>query len=219
MSTILTREDVQRAERREGYEQHPTVRFLHDYACMDRTYEFIETDQIEKIKIDRFRTLGSLTEQAMPFDLGPLELVAIWSKLEEVPRDFDNFRYSFAGALVVAYSVYEMDSLKGTTGIYCETRMPNLSPDQARHIDGRLEHIRQSHDQISSYVSGADKDHMTLAIELAKRSRDGDPTADQEFEQLKARVAEYQTPLLAALGENLGNGMHEISSHVGRFLK
>lgn len=213
MSQVLTREDIERASRREGV-SHPVVSVLEynepRIAEIHAEYSgIVDGSDRHKYLARNFGFLGDALEEAGDFSLDPLDLVAIWSKAMEIWPRHAYPRYRLACLLSASYGIQDRPNLKGLSRYHLETsRLPiELVRDKTEllHIRDRVQEIGKSLGDLDIYVSGGVS--LQRASELAMKRRDGDEEAGRQLDQLIAHQKEHQIPLLSELHENFGNGM------------
>ena len=210
----LTKEQIERATKREGV-QHPVVSVLEYHEpriAQLKGYSTLTSNQEQQDYIRKnYGFLGDALEEAGGFSLGPLDLVAVWSKALEIWSDNRYPRYRLAGMLATAYGIQGRPDLKGLVRHYLETSklLERIVRDKSGLIlvRNRLDDIHTSLDELEFYVSGVKGSSMELAFQLAGKARDGDEEARKQLNQLIARDKEYLTPVLKELHENFGNGM------------
>lgn len=148
-------------------------------------------------------------EDAAPFTLNPLELVAIWSRNGE----FRRHRYLMATALSISWAIQGVSKpeiWKRFPRRYIEDGLPSevtTDRDGLTHVKARLEEISTNLDALELVTYGTSEPTMELGLKLAERMRDGDPKAEQEYRSLQALISERKIPLLNDLSEAFGNGM------------
>lgn len=70
-----------------------------------------------------------------------------------------------------------------------------------------LEEISTSFDTLELVTYGTSEPATELDLKFAKRMRDGDPKAEQEYRDFQALINERKIPLVNDLTEAFGNGM------------
>lgn len=218
---VLTKEQVERAVRREGV-QHPVITVLEHYEpqiAQLKGYSAIKTNQGQQDYIDRnYGFLADAIEEAGDFSLGPLDLVAIWSKAMQVWPDNRYPRYSLAGMVSSSYGISGVpnpDDWRRFPRYWLEqSKLPkSVLQNQSglSYVKRRLGEISRSIDEFDFYLYGTRESPMETAAKLAKKARDGDKEAKIELDRLIAQEREVEkqptTPLLNEIGENFGNGM------------
>lgn len=213
---ILTPEQYARAERREGI-HHPVVAVIDQHlpaiTQIEQGYSAITVNQDRFIYINQnYGFLADALVEAGSYTLDPEDLITIWSRAREVFSQSRYQRYALAGMVASAYAIQGVENLEWTKfpRHYLETsELPEgVTRDRSGllHVSRRLDEIGDSLDELNRYVFGTKESGMTLAANLAKRSRDGDPDADRQLEELFALEKARQTPLLGDIHENFGNG-------------
>ena len=215
MESVLKREDIERASRREGF-SHPVVSVLEYHepkiVQLNGEYASVSGNHEQQVYIARnFGFLGDALEGAGDFSLGPLDLVAIWSKAVEIWPHNSYPRYKLSAMLGSSYGIIGRPDLKGLSRYYVETSclLSKLVSDKSGllHIQDRLHHIYKSLDELDFYVYGTKESPMRQAAELIKKRMAGDEEAGREFDRLVADEEGFQTPLLDQIDDNSGDGM------------
>lgn len=212
--TVLTMEEVERAERREGID-HPVLQVFEDnlatIAMLDEIYRNISDNSArQKFVRENFGFLAVAFVKLPAFTLEPLELLAIWSRAVELFHVY--MRYELAAVLSAAYAIQGLANpgWKKFPRTYLETG--NLPAEVLEDRDGllqvkaKLQELKKGREVIDIYVFGIENP-MEKSVELAKRARDGDKEADKEFDLLIERQKSRQTKAISELGENFGQGL------------
>ncbi len=211
----LTREQVERAERREGI-YHPVIALLESYAPQieelnQRYRKITDNQEQQKFLRENLGFLADALEGTEDFTLTPLELIAIWSKAHEFFSGYG--RYALARMLSCAYAIKngQNQAYRGFVRHRLEDRELPQEVKQDRegllYIQRRLAEISASLDEVDFYTYGTRESAMELGFNLAKRVQEGDKVAQKELDTLIQREKEYKTEVLAELHENFGNGM------------
>jgi hypothetical protein len=209
----FTRDDVLRAESRVGA-IHPVLTVLDREAprisAVTQAAIALPDNQDASQYVRRNSAfLLDAIEDAAPFTLNPLELVAIWSRNGE----FRRHRYLMATALSITYAIQDVPTPELWRRLprrYIEDGLPSeVTTDHAGliHVKERLEEVNANLDVLELVVYGTSEPTIELGSKLAKRMRDGDPEAEQEYQRLQALINERKIPLLNDLSEAFGNGM------------
>lgn len=213
---ILTPEQYARAERREGV-QHPVIAVIDQHlpmiAELEQGYSAITVNQDRFTYIKQnYGFLADALTAAGPYTLNPEDLIAIWSRAREVFSQSRYQRYALAGMVSSTYAIQGLKNpeWKKFPRHYLETsELPEgvvRDRNGLMHVSRRLVDIGDSLDELDWYVFGTKESGMTLAVNLARRSRDGDADADRQLEELIALEKARQTPLLRDIHEQFGNG-------------
>lgn len=220
----FTREEMARAEARDGYSQHPVIvtidKFLPQIALLNQGINSFGNPQERGpfIKANYGFFADALVE-AGPYTLKPLEIVAIWSRVGEVFSGHES--YGLVRMITSAYIIQEaaMPVWRKFPRYQLEknTLPEEVIKDQISIKNAllRMKDISMSLNELQDYVSGGVKDVMSIIFELTQRIRDGDQEAQTELDRVIKFSKENQTPLLSRIGENWGNGC----SHVGLLLQ
>lgn len=209
----FTRDDILRAESRVGF-AHPVLTVLNREASRISVVTQAATaipDNQDASQYVRENSgfLVDAIEDAAPFTLNPLDLVAIWSRNGE----FRRHRYLMATALSISYAIQRVPTpeiWKRLPRRYIEDGLPfevTKDRDGLTHVKARLEEISTSLDVLELVTYGTSESTIELGSKLAKRMRDGDPKAEQEYRDLQALINECKIPLLDDLTEAFGNSM------------
>ncbi|RJP47077.1 MAG: hypothetical protein C4584_00815 [Armatimonadetes bacterium] len=148
-------------------------------------------------------------EDAAPFTLYPLDLVAIWSRYGE----FRRHRYLMATALSISYAIQGVSKpeiWKRFPRRYVENGFPPgvaTDRDGLTHVKAKLEEISATLDTLELVTYGTSETTIGLGSKLAKRMRDGDLEAEQEYRDLQTLINKRKIPLLNDLTEAFGTGM------------
>src|SRR3989338_8204083 len=162
MPQALTREDVERASRREGV-SHPVISVLGFYqpaiARHNLRYSCIDDGQERQKYIYRnFGFLADALDGASDFPLATLDWIAIWSKAMEVWPKQTYARYALSGILASSYSIQGMPELKGLSRHYIEShKLPKeVMADKLKlvRMQDRLGVFRSNLDEINFYIYG-----------------------------------------------------------------
>ena len=209
----FTRDDVLRAESRVGV-IHPVLTVLDREAprisaVTQAAIALLDNQDASQYVRKNSSFLVDAIEDAAPFTLSPLELVAIWSRNSE----FRRHRYLMAIALSISYAIQEVPTpeiWKRLPRRYIEDGLPSevtTDRDGLIHVKARLEEINANLDVLEYVTYGTSEPIIELVSKVAKRMRDGDPKAEQEYRSLQALISERKIPLLNDLSEAFGNGM------------
>lgn len=213
---MLTPEQYARAERRDGI-NHPVIAVLDQHlptiTRLEQDYSAIANNQEQfRYIAQNYGFLADAIVETGPYTLQPEDLIAIWSRAREVFSQSRYQRYALAGMVSSAYAIQGLENLEWRKfpRHYLETgELPEgvvKDRDGLLHVGTRLDEIGDSLDELNRYVFGTKESGMILAANLAKRSRDGDPDAARQLEELIALEKTRQTPLLRDIHEQFGNG-------------
>ena len=222
----FTRDDVLRAEARIGV-THPVLVVLdREGSRISAVTQLaialpVNQDSSRYIRNNSGFLLDAI-EDAAPFSLNPLEMVAIWSRNSE----FRRHRYLMATALSIGYAI------QGVTRPDVWRRLPRrfveggglpseviTDREGLSYVRKRFEEIETNLDILSQAVYGTSEPHVVLGLKLGKRMREGDSSAEQEYDALKALIEERKIPLLDDLIEAFGNGMSPIKLAVAEAIQ
>lgn len=210
----LTKEQIERAIAREGV-YHPVISVMDSHADeisrFNQTYRAIEnTQERERWGRSNLGFLADAIEKAGDFSMEPLDIVAIWSKTDEVGL---RNGYALAGMVSTAYCIQGVPT-PGWTGLpryYSENGdLPEgVMGDKTGllYVNGRLSEINRSLDELDFYVYGTREEPMQLTAELAKKEMDGDQEAATRLDQFIAYHKEHGNPILGRIHENFPNGL------------
>lgn len=225
--TILTREQVEAAERREGI-THPIIDLLekHEEYILDTNKKIPSAgsrDTFWGFYIDNFGFLADELEEIGEFSVEPLDLIAIWSKTLDLFHDYQ--RYAFSRMLSAAYVLAGNSGIdnKGATRFLLENdELPAYLLDDPKVLMAmreRFDIISRSLKDVDFYVNGIEESAITVASRLAKLERDGDVEAGKRLQEMIDRQNEFLTPVLDNLHENFGNGMVPLRMFVSEALE
>lgn len=215
--SALTKDQVERAERREGI-YHPVITLLESYTPrflqLNQEYSRLTGNQEQHDYIQKnYGFLADALEATEDFTLKPLELIAIWSKACEVLGLYQ--RYRLAGMLSSAYGIkgIKKPNWKGFPRYTLENfDLPKKVLNDREgliYVKSRFREITASLDEICFYAFGIGWASNKLG-ELFKREIDGDKKATEELDALIQYEKEHNTLLLGNIYENFGNGMTTI---------
>lgn len=222
----LTREQIERAARREGV-YHPVISVLESYAPRLAQFNdgYSRAQDRQTFTRTNFGFLADVVEGVGDFSLGPLDIVAIWSKALEIIQP----RYTFVGIVSSAYGISGVPTSgwKGLPRYWVErSELPNgVLRDKSGllYVRSRFEEIGRSLSELNLYLYGTRESATRRAFELAQRIQAGDKEAAEEWEQIKAfdaeREKESTTPLLGEIRENFPNGLGPLGSRIYLALK
>lgn len=214
----FTRDDVLRAETRVGI-THPILTVLDREAPRISTVTQAAIALPDNQAANQYIESNSgflfdAIEDAAPFTLNPLELVAIWSRSGE----FRKHRYLIARALSISYAIQGVpasDLWRRSPRRFIENQsLPSevtTDPIGLTFVKARLGELYVNLDALELAVYGTSEPPIELGSKLAKRMKDGDPEAEQEYRNFQALMNERKIPLLNDLSEAFGNGMMPVS--------
>lgn len=210
---VLIREQIARAERREGV-SHPVLSVIEQHlptiTHLAQGYSQIK-DGLERQRYikEHYGFLADALIEVGPYTMEPTDIIAIWSRATEVFSMYH--RYALAGVVSSAYAVYGMDNPVWTNfpRHYLETeQLPaGVASDREGllHVKGRLDEIRENLGDLNLYMYG-NRSPVETARRLCLRIQDGDAEAEAEINRLIAFEKEHETPVLVEIRENFGNG-------------
>ncbi len=211
MEYTITKEQVERASRREGV-SHPVITVLETYSPriekLNNEYLLTAKDEKERFVRGNYGFLADAFEDVGSFTMEPLDIVAIWSKAIEI----FSHRYKLAAMVSCAYAIGQdsggppYPELERLPRFYLEqSKLPaGLGKDSLLHFKGRLDNIHRNQKKLYFYAYGTDEDFGELAV---KSYYQGDEEAKQKMQRLLAHAKEHKTHLLEELGENFANGL------------
>lgn len=214
---LLSKEQVLKAEQRIDA-AHPVIVALA--AHEPRITEINEklkgitsnTNQ-QRYVAENFGFLLDDVQQINGFPLGPLDLVAIWSKAGEI-FDSNYEHYALARIVATAYAVQGTSNPAWNSFPRQEIETHSLPAELVEdkegllHVKKRLDEIGDSINELEYYSSGVrGKFATTMAVELAKRINSGDTEAKNELDALLAYNKEHSSLILGRIGENFGNAL------------
>lgn len=237
---VLTREQVERAVRREEFEGHPVIRVLETNAPLisdvNRRYRgSMHSDSLHLYIREHFGFLAEAmersAERAGGFPLGEYEIIAIGSKsmgvfpwTEDGRYDYIHHRYAVASMVLAVHGMQGVpnpESWRGFPRYYHET---NEIPERARadrkgllHVKGRLDDVLRCYSEIRLYLSGVRSFEIFKA--LLGKSKEGDEEAAREVQQIEAVARKHSTPMLNQIYENFGTGLTHIYYKIERVLE
>lgn len=225
----LTKEHIQRAGKREGI-SHPVISVLeyHEPRILQirEEYSSISDNQEQQKHIRRnFGFLADAVEDLGHFPMGPLDIVAVWSKAHELMGNYQ--RYELVGIISAAYGIRASDTAeypspewRGFPRQYIqERRLPERAVENRNgilHLKTRLSDIDVSLDKLDFYVYGTNESFSDLCH---KAFRENDEEAMKRFEEMCAHEKEYSTPVLGEIHENFGNGLLPLKYEINKALK
>ena len=224
----LTKDQVLRAERREGY-THPVISLLErrapEITDFHQAYRHLKDSQDQQRLVEAY--FGFLADDfgSLPdFTLAPLELVAIWSKAHEMMGYYER-KVGLGMVLPTSYSIKGIQNpawKKFPRLMLQEYKLPQeveIDREGLLHARERVNQVKANLDEVRFYMHGV-RNGTTRAADLAlKAYREGDNTARKELDRLVAYSKEHQTRLLLELGENLGSGVTLTLMKLNEFLK
>lgn len=223
--TVLTRAQVEAAERREGI-THPVITILErkDGRLRELSSNFPSDREAQQRYIkDNYGFLADSLEELGDFSVMSLDLVAIWSKVGE----FEYFpRYEFSAMFSTAFALAGVNrpEYRGFTRAIFKSEghdIPELllrDKESLEVMSRRLDEISASLKELDYYVFGTYESPMSLAFDLAGRKEKGDKDAAARLGELIKRDEEFSTPILHELHENFGNGLVPIRLDISEAL-
>jgi hypothetical protein len=211
---ILSGKQIARAERREGV-SHPVLSVLEQHLPtiiqLNEGYSSLTDNQEQQRYIKKhYGFLADALVEAGPYTLEPTDLIAIWSRAQEVFSGYH--QQALAGMVSSVYAIQgaENSEWRKFPRHYLETsQLPEgVIKDKGGllYVKSRLDQIGESLDDIDFYTYGTREPRMTYAFNLAKRGSEGDEAAKKELERLIAHEKAHQTPVLEAFHANFRNG-------------
>ena len=222
----LTKEQVDRASRRDGI-AHPVIAVLEanepQLAQLNTEYFALGNDVQGKQAYanSHYGFLADAIEDASEYSVGPLDLIAIWSKAMEVFPDGSPYqRYRLAGMIANTYSIQGKPELKGIPRYYLENKgqLPHaLASDKEAmtYVISRLTDVDRSHKEILNYINGT----YDSVVDLAKRDLAGDAKAREQLQRLEDHRTQHSSELLEELYENLGTHTTHLRNTLVRCLE
>jgi len=217
--SVLTQEQVAQAEKRIGI-THPVISTLRAQRprileLNEERFKLSNAQEDNAFVANNFGFLADAIEAVGDFSLEPLDIVAIWGEADEMRI------HGYALVMMVS-STYAIQGLENPVwkGLPRHLLETGTLPEEGRsnqsdllHIKTRLQQVGESVDELGLYMYGG-KDPMVLAIELARRIKEGDEDAKREHEELTAYQAEHKTPILGKIRENFGNKLSYLATEV-----
>ncbi|MBI4167794.1 MAG: hypothetical protein HY515_02455 [Candidatus Aenigmarchaeota archaeon] len=224
----LTKEQVSRAERREGI-YHPVLDVLDrralEIAGFNAEYKKLKGSENQQLFVATH--LGFLADdmEALPdFTLAPLELIAIWSKACEMMGYYPRKR-GLANIVPAAYATKGVQNpgWKRFTGSMLQRcELPeDVEEDKEGllYVQARVEGIKTGLGEIEFYVSGVRDGAQTIRSLGKKAYQEGDKEAERELDRIEAYQKDHLTPVLSELLENVRTGRDLMLTKLTRALK
>lgn len=219
----FTREDILRTLTDTHY-IHPVIdvwREYHDY--MRRISE--RSEQIsDGQKSHQFLKLCShpwmeALEKAGSFNLGSIDLVAIWTNVVTLPR----YRYLMAEALSSTWSIQDINNppywegfpweyMRGTDGI--PRRFIN-DKQGLMYIKDRLILLDVNVKQLDHVTHGTRRNSREQLNNLGEGLKAGEPSAGQKYRLMNERLSKTKIPIVDNLSEAFGNELGGLLYDVG----
>lgn len=210
---LLLDADVERAHRREGIE-HPILAlfereearlkgFMGEYQKVDPE----DNQARQKYVRENFGFFADAAEQVGDFSFGPLEIIAVWSKVDETGLLLYP-RYTMAGIVTVAYVTMPVQTGEGMVRYFVETgkAREDILAAQKEIMRQRLRGVHSALDEIGFYRLGMRKGIGDLMQGI--RTEEGMELFRKADENSK------RSPLmekLGEIGENFSNGLLSFS--------
>ena len=214
MDELLLEQDVERALRRENI-KHPLLGVLdhYDSQLVSFAQEYRQLGRVEG-ELYTKRNFGffvDAVEGAGDFNLGPLELIAVWSRINELNLP----PYKTTGAVAFAYATIPLTHRKGANRYLLEK---STFPDDLFSLqkeftlcNARWQTISDNLREIEYFRYGMRKTFLELL--------EGMGTEEGNALLRQAADCENRSPLrctLRELRENFFNGMDPIARTLGR---
>lgn len=218
-TTEITRDDVLRTSTNGSYE-HPVIDVIRGQ--LPRLLEVCEgaAQKLNDKRKVNFRPLVDAVERATPFDLNPLDLIAIWAAVTPIPR----YRYLMSKAVSSAYVIQGANPEIWCGFPWQHVDRGELNPLQFADRSGltliwdRLEEVRQNIQILDNAVFGVEEPYRKTLRRLGKKMRKGGDNAVRKYDEFYATVGQREIPLLEDLQEAFGNGMGGIARDIYRAL-
>lgn len=173
-TTEITRDDVLRTSTNGSY-AHPVIDVIRGQ--LPRLLEVCEgaAQKPNNKRADRFikvnsRPLVDAVERATPFDLKPLDIIAIWATVTPIPR----YRYLMSKAVSSTYAIQGANPEIWCGFPWQHVDKGELNPRQFADRSGltlirdRLEEVRQNIQVLDKAVFGTEEPFMEIIVRLGK---------------------------------------------------
>lgn len=215
--TLLATEDLEKAISRQGF-KHPVLDLLEvhgsDLVNFSKTYKGLPNPPAQQ---DYMRgNLGffaDAVEEVKSFASGPLDIVAVWSKIDDLQL---SARYNLIRAVAFAYMTHSLPTRQGSNRYFLESgKFPKrlfTSANDIKISEMRLTEVQDSLKEIDFYCYGVRKTFLEL---LAGMNLPGGS-------ELLSRVVQRtkSSPLiirLTELHENCGGGIAPLRPYLNTF--
>lgn len=228
---LLQEADVRAAERREVYGDHPVIvvldRLWPQIQQLNSQYPDTGEMSIDGITVsNRLRFLIDALIEAPSFDLEPLAIVAIWSKMTEAfPTETflaarftdpsrslftpSSYRTALAGTISIVHAIREEQNPSWRKFPYTylgERTLPvevTKESDSLTKIRGQLQIVVSNVRELGFYQSGTRESTSRLLNAVLA----GDPEAVRKMAAHETFVNRRSTPVLGDISHSFGNGM------------
>ncbi|MBI4080946.1 MAG: hypothetical protein HY430_04210 [Candidatus Levybacteria bacterium] len=230
ITPVISNEAIREAEA--GVRSHPVVDVLNAngpiLARLKADYDATPNDEKRNFVKANYGFLADAIEAAGPFDLEPLDIVAIWARARALmPRS-----YSFPAMLATAYAIQQTPNhevWKGYPRYYLEKSASDdlaepfrSDRDGMAHFIGRMRDISVSLQAFDATNEGVDVS-VTHAAEIGRRLRDtADPDEQREINDEFDRMIAYDNTRPEIIGdfrEAFGNALFPCFAHVNNTLE
>lgn len=220
----LTRDQVVQAETRTGA-PHPVVAVIDSYIPRIQLWNATCNALGNANKIDQyikyhFCSLADAFVKAGPYTLNPVDIIQIWSKIEEITP---YGHYTFAEMISAAYAIQGLDNpaWKRFPRYYVE-HIESKLPKELVHDETGLTHVRQRLAQVAESISAIESfensDHGAMsreANEIARKTKSPKTLVEREvIEFARLRKKRSYLDLLHHIGERFGNGLDPLISTI-----
>jgi hypothetical protein len=143
-------------------------------------YTGASTEDSKDFSQENYGFLGDAIEEAGDYDLGPLDLIAVWSKACDYwPRGMTSgfSKYDFTAIISAAYAIQGMPELRGFSRTYLETfDIPEelkTNEPALMHISERLKHVRRSFQEVRNFYSASEGELNLVLSEMIENYSNG----------------------------------------------